>query len=156
SVKTWKLAADAPTKNFPHPNIVSVVTFNHTAPAAAPVLATACYDGKVRMWDVVKGGNAIREINAHVTPNETAVFGLAWSPDGKELAGGGIAGRVKIWDAASGNLVREIKGVNDREPEKGNPKGHRKAVYSVAWSPDGKTIVPAGDDKSIRLWNVAD
>ena len=32
-------------------------------------------------------------------------------------------------------------------------KGHDKAVTTVAWSTDGKTVATAGDDRTIRVWN---
>ena len=34
-------------------------------------------------------------------------------------------------------------------------KGHRKYVYSIAISPNGKTLASASDDKSIKLWNLS-
>ena len=33
-------------------------------------------------------------------------------------------------------------------------KGHTGEVFSVAYSPDGKTLASGGDDKMIKLWDV--
>ena len=122
TIRHWKIAADNPTKNFGHPNLVDVVAYN----PAGTLLATGCHDGSIRLWDVVKG-QQIREIKAHVRPNETYIYCLAWTPDGKQLVSGSYDHTMKLWDANTGKLVREFKGYEPKKFE----KGHRDAVFCL-------------------------
>jgi WD40 repeat protein len=65
---------------------------------------------------------------------------LIFSPNGKFLASlEGRDGIIRLWDAATGKSAGTLR--------------HRRAVYHVAFSPDGKRIVTCGDNK-IRLWDV--
>jgi WD40 repeat protein len=149
AVKVWKFAADAPVKTFGHPNLVDAVAFN----PAGTELATGCHDGRVRIYDVVKG-TVLREIQAHVTmPQPSAVYCLAWTADGKQLISGSFDHSLKLWNAADGKMIREFKGYTDKTFE----KGHREGVVSAALAPDGKTLASAGGwDHSIKMWNTAD
>jgi WD40 repeat protein len=66
---------------------------------------------------------------------------VAFSPDGKLLASGGVNQPVRLWDMRTGR-------------EQGTLSGHTEGVYSVAFSPDGKTLASGSEDRSIRLWDV--
>jgi WD40 repeat protein len=147
TVKAWKLAAEAPTRNFGHPNHVDAVVFNSTGTQ----LATACHDGVLRIFDVAKG-NLLRQISAHVTPNMIGIYCLAWAPDDKAIVTGSIDHSLKLWNPATGALVREFKAYKEKVFE----KGHNDSVYSVAFSPDGKWIASGGADRVIKIWNVSD
>lgn len=63
----------------------------------------------------------------------------AWSSDNQRLAVGYADGYVRIWD------------VEKRRCINGFPC-HSDSVKSVAWSPDGKNLVSASDDKSVRVF----
>lgn len=149
TVKAWKLAADLPTKNFPHPNIVDAVAFSPNA----PLLATGGHDGKLRLFDLVKGA-LVKEINAHATVNMTMIYAVAFSPDGKHLVSASYDNSLKLWDVPAGNLVREFKAYKVKEFE----KGHQDSIFSVAFSPDGKLLASGsgGLERVVKLWNVTD
>jgi WD40 repeat protein len=65
----------------------------------AKLLASGSDDGSVRLWDIKTLTNM-----ATITCNQGAVYGLAFSPNGRILASGGADGTVKFWlmhDAAT-------------------------------------------------------
>ena len=35
-------------------------------------------------------------------------------------------------------------------------KGHEEGISDIAWSSDGQYIASASDDKTVRIWSVAD
>jgi WD40 repeat protein len=147
TVKSWKLASEAPTRIFNHPNSVNAVAYN----ATGTQLVTGCSDGRVRLFDLTKGA-LLREIIAHNTMNLQAIYTVAFSPDGKQVVSGSIDQTLKLWDAGTGKMVREFKAYKEKVSE----KGHQEAVLSVAFSPDGKQIVSGSMDRTIKVWNVAD
>jgi WD40 repeat protein len=71
-----------------------------------------------------------------------SVAGVAFSPDGKYVAGASFDGSVLLWEVATGKEVRRFS-------------GHPGGAYAVAFSPDGKFVLSGGVDKVVRLWDLA-
>jgi WD40 repeat protein len=90
--------------------------------------------GVVRICDPATG-NQIRSFDL------PEVHGLAFSPDGKIIAGVATSSMtVELWDATSGKKLASLA-------------GHTSEVNAVRFSPDGKILASAGGD-GVRLWGV--
>jgi WD40 repeat protein len=73
---------------------------------------------------------------------------VAFNPAGTLLATGCHDGRIRLFDVAKGNVIREIQAhVTMPQPS---------AVYCLAWSRDGKQILSGSYDRSLKLWNADD
>jgi eukaryotic-like serine/threonine-protein kinase len=70
-----------------------------------------------------------------------AALSVAWSPDGSRIASAGRDKTVHVWNARTGELLREFA-------------KHTDAVTSVAWSTDGTRLASASLDQSVRIWNA--
>jgi hypothetical protein len=80
-------------------------------------------------------GPGITPYGGHAGP----VNAVAYAPDGATLAAAGLDGRVRIWDARTGQQQQQLT-------------GHTGTVRAVAYAPDGATLATAGDT-TIRIWN---
>ena len=101
-------------------------------------LATAGYDGTVRLWNVTDG----RSLGQLPLVEPKRVRAIAFAPDGAVLAV--VSGpTVRLWDMAS------------RQPLGEPLVGHDKDVVKAVFSPDSALVATISLDTTIRLWDVA-
>lgn len=132
----------------------------------------AIASGYQNKWDMVKGTpwqpcetialwDVATKVNVAVLKGRTdRVCSVAFTPDGKTLASGGQGpypslgsfvgeprpwGVVEFWDTATASNIATL----DRLPQE---------VFSVAFSPDGKTLASGmshESDKMVNLWDAS-
>ena len=93
----------------------------------------AAGQNQLQLWDVKE-----KKVTATV-PTPVDVISLAFSPDGRTLAGG--SNTVLLCDVASQKVT-----TLPAEPH---------IYYGIAFSPDGKTVVSGADNSVVQLWDVA-
>jgi cytochrome c len=124
----WPREAPPVTVAFPTP-------LNTLATLPGDRLGVGAADGKLRVID--RSGDIRSEVQIAPTP----VIALAVSPDGKYLAAASLEGNVAVLDAASLAPVNDLIGA-------GLP------VWSLAFAPDGQTLLTGGADRVVHEWNV--
>jgi WD40 repeat protein len=100
----------------------------------------------VKLWDTA-GGREWRSIASH----STIVYSVALSSDGRTLAFGGRDGETSGANGPEGGSIVLWHLPNNVELQW---LRQSKAVYSVAFSPDGKTLACGSEDSAIKLWDV--
>ncbi|MFN9916024.1 MAG: WD40 repeat domain-containing protein [Pirellulaceae bacterium] len=93
-------------------------------------------DGKVVEWDL-----ATRAEKRVAMKIDGAGWAVACSPDGSQIAAGGVESIIDLWDA---NQSRPL----------GQLRGHQAAVTSLRYSADGRWLASTSQDQTVRLYSA--
>ncbi len=122
---------------------VTALAFSRDGLQLAVASGSPGTDGEVRIYKAAAGALPAAAPVQTIAAHKDAILDLTFSPDGKKLATCGYDRLVKLWDAATGRLVRELK-------------DHSDAVYGVSFSPDGALLASGSADRAVKVWQVAD
>lgn len=123
-----------------------IVTFTeHTSSVTAceyakrgNVLFTASLDGSVRAWDLIR----YRNFKTFTAPSRLAFTSVAVDPSGEVVAAGSQDSfDIHLWSVQTGQLLDRLA-------------GHEGPVSSLAFSPDGGSLVSGSWDHTVRIWSV--
>jgi WD40 repeat protein len=106
------------------------------------LVAISDYNNPSTLHDLRTGHEVRKLAGAGEDGDVLRVASLAWSPDGRTLAGASSGGRIRLWNTADGQLRQILR-------------GHAGEVKAVAFSPEGRVLASAGEDSTIRVWDAA-
>ena len=140
----------------------------------------------LRVWDAESGDLLVHwssdPENDDFIPHYGGIIAIAFSPEGRYLASGGLDHTAKIWDIETKSQILNLDFLNNVETAAWSPdgsraafggggrvvvwdraagretarfEGHRNgAVSALDYAPDGSRIVTAGTDGSVRVWDA--
>ncbi|BDG02158.1 serine/threonine-protein kinase [Anaeromyxobacter oryzae] len=130
AIRVWRAAPPNERAVFrAHDQLVDTVKWTRDGRR----LLTAGHDGTARFWPVHGGdGLVIRDPGG-------GIHSADLDPTERRIVTASEDGTVRLWDAASGALVRELR-------------GHEGPVLAAFFSPDGTRIASVSLDRTVRIW----
>lgn len=173
---------------------LGTVRFRHGGPVHAvafspdgKILASAAGDSTIRLWEMPTGKELRRLDVALPEPQQQGFgyspFAVAFSPDGKTLAGASGSNKLFLWEVATGKQLHQFDSADGAPPiltfspdgkilawidsqmaihlvDAASGKalrqlqGYQAPVRCLAFSPDGK-LLAVGESGAIRLWDAS-
>jgi WD40 repeat protein len=175
-VKIWKLDGTFRRNLSGHQAIIREVALSHDGLIAASAsddgtvklwqrnqsLLVPLYGHQDTIWDVANspdgrvmasvGGDSVKlwlrdQTLWHTIQQQGIGFrSVAFSPNSRLLVTGNHNSLVELWDlgTSQSSQVKRLRSL----------VGHQAGIYTVTFSLDGKTIASAGDDLTIKIWNL--
>jgi WD40 repeat protein len=132
-------------------------------------IVSASMDSTLKIWDADSGVEL-----ATGAGHSSGVYTCGYSPDGRRIVSASRDKTLKIWDAelilsdgpelkraiAAKALerfkkrIREIMRRAKSGVELATPTGHSSFVKACAYSPDGRHIVSASGDSTLKIWDA--
>lgn len=153
TLQIWNTHSRSPIHTVGFPRFAGILSMD--VHPGKPILAAGCADGKIRLVSVAVGGQlgALWDLSrtAHPVPDVdpemegTGVLAVAFSPDGKRLASGGMDRHVRVWNLEDGTVAWKS------EPQ-------ASWIETLAFSPTASILaaglgLPEQGSGVVQLWN---
>ncbi len=135
--RVWDAQKEQVLAEFVNPSNASTLTAAFDFDGRRVV--TGSTDRQVRVWDV-----ATSQLSLTLPPQRDWVRVAVFSTDGSRILTANDGGQVSIADGVRGGAPYQTW------------SAHVGAVWAAAFSLDGRRIVTGGDDRTVRIWQVAD
>ncbi len=93
---------------------------------------------------IYNNGKLIKKIAAH----KFAIYSIVLSPNGKYMATCSLDKTIRIWDAKSYALIKQIDRAND--------SSHSNSVNKLLWNTYNNYLISASDDRLVMAWKILD
>jgi WD40 repeat protein len=103
------------------------------------------YDGKLLWWDLEQA-RLVRSVAAH----DRYIRHIEVSPDGTKVASVADDMVCRVWDAASGARLQELRGHEER-----TPTHFPSMLYACAFSADGRRLATGDRVGHVVIWETA-
>lgn len=139
----WDIRAKRIVSTVKEPKDIGIITWSPSSSGLAFTTDDSEDYYLIKLWDV-KRNTFVSNINVKFHFKSSSSYYLAklvFSPDGTKIAGFDADNSIKLWDTATGNIIRSFV-------------GHTHIIEHVAFSSDGKTIASASADTTTKIWSV--
>jgi WD40 repeat protein len=108
-------------------------------------LVSGGYDGRLVWWDI-DSRKKVRAVDAH----KKWIRRVVATPDGKQVISVGDDMVARVWDAASGKQVHELKGHAEK-----TPTHFPSMLFAATVTADGKLLATGDKTGKVIIWDLA-
>jgi hypothetical protein len=134
----WKLDQSLSVAEFR----INALAWNHDGTQLAAAEGEPGVAGAIRVWTFAPGGIPTGEPRL-LEGLDDSLYGLAFLPDGQQLAAASYDKRLQLWDVASGKPGATLI-------------HHTAPVFGLSVTRNGQYLASAAADSTVKIWSIAE